>query len=58
MTNYEKLISKFNIEILLDIEENITECTSCYCKEFCSSEKNKSCRETRKKWLEANVEEK
>lgn len=59
MTNFEERIKSLTIEKLLELEDEMLECESCYCKDFCESKRSEklSCLETRKKWLNLDADD-
>ncbi len=56
MTNYEKRIRALTVDKLIELENAVHECSTCYCREYCLKNTNEhiSCNEIRKKWLISN----
>ena len=37
MRNYDKRIESLDVDKLINLENEVLECDSCYCREFCES---------------------
>lgn len=53
MTNYEKRLQSLNVDKLIELEDKVLECDTCYCKNFCTTKQSEesSCISVRKIWL-------
>lgn len=58
MKNYDKRLEGLNVDKLIQLENEVLECDSCYCREFCESKTDEktSCDFIRKEWLMMEAE--
>ena len=59
MNNYQRRLMNLNIDRLIELEDEILECSNCYCRQYCETlpvDNTDTCAEVRRKWLEMGKE--